>query len=129
MTAHPTTADWWLIAAGVTVVYLAVMHRCMPTPKARLRMVTAPLAGWVFLLPNAVTKGYSVSHTLYFYSCALLMLVIMLAPVAKRVAADIAEQEEKPWDRVPLNSVSLYWMCGSAAACTVGVVCLWSFVS
>lgn len=125
MHAHLTTDDWWLIAAGVTVVYTAAMYWCMPTPKAKQRMFVAPLVGWVFLLPDAVVKGYSVSHTLYFYSCVLTMFVIMLAPVAKRVAADIAEQEEKPWAKVPLNTFSLYWMAGSATASAVGVVCLW----
>jgi hypothetical protein len=129
MSAQLTTGDWSLIAAGVTVVYMASMYRVMPTPKAKRRMMVAPLAGWIFLLPNAAIKGYSVPHTLYFYSCALLMFVIMLVPVAKRVASDIAEQEAKPWDKVPLNTFSLYWMAGSATGCVVGVVYLWPFLS
>lgn len=129
MHAHLATGDWWLIAVGVTVVYLAAMYWCMPTPKAKRRMLVAPLAGWVFLLPNAAVKGYSVSHTLYFYSCALVMFVVMLVPVAKRVASDIAEQEEKPWAKVPLNTFSLYWMAGSATACTAGVVYLWPLLA
>ncbi|WP_234436146.1 hypothetical protein [Streptomyces sp. NRRL S-813] len=128
MHAHLTTDEWGLIAGAVTVVYMAAMYWCMPTPKAKRRMFIAPLAGWVFLLPNATIKGYSVSHTLYFYSCGLMMFVIMLMPVAKRVAADIAEQEEKPWDKVPLNTFSLYWMAGSATGCVVGVVYLWPFL-
>ncbi|MEU1908924.1 hypothetical protein ABZ654_19675 [Streptomyces hygroscopicus] len=127
--AHLTTDDWWLIAAGVTVVYMAAMYWCMPTPKAKRRMFIAPLAGWIFLLPNAAIKGYSVPHTLYFYSCALLMFVIMLMPVAKRVASDIAEQEAKPWDKVPLNTFSMYWMFGSATGCIAGVVYLWPFLA
>ncbi len=129
MHAHLTTDDWGLIAGAVTVVYMAAMYWCMPTPKAKRRMIIAPLAGWVFLLPNATVKGYSVSHTLYFYSCALMMFVIMLVPVAKRVAADIAEQEAKPWDKVPLNTFSLYWMAGSATGCVVGMVYLWPFLA
>jgi hypothetical protein len=129
MLAHPTTDDWLLIAVGVTVVYMAAMYWCMPTPKARRRMFVAPLVGWIFLLPNAAIKGYSVSHTLYFYSCALVMFVIMLAPVAKKVAANIAEQEEKPWDKVPLNSFSLYWMVGSATGCCAGMAYLWPLLS
>lgn len=129
MLAHPTTDDWLLIAVGVTVVYMAAMYWCMPTPKARRRMFVAPLVGWIFLLPNAAIKGYSVSHTLYFYSCALVMFVIMLAPVAKKVAANIAEQEEKPWDKVPLNSFSLYWMVGSATGCGAGMAYLWPLLS
>ncbi|MFH9086960.1 hypothetical protein [Streptomyces sp. NPDC017673] len=129
MHAHLTTGDWWLIAVGVTVVYLAAMYWCMPTPKAKRRMLVAPLAGWVFLLPNAVVKGYSVSHTLYFYSCALVMFVVMLVPVARRVASDIAEQEEKPWAKVPLNTFSLYWMAGSATGCIAGVVYLWPLLA
>ncbi|MFE2677362.1 hypothetical protein [Streptomyces hygroscopicus] len=129
MHAHLTTDDWWLIAAGVTVVYMAAMYWCMPTPKAKRRAFIAPLAGWIFLLPNAAIKGYSVSHTLYFYSCALLMFVIMLVPVAKRVASDIAEQEAKPWDKVPLNTFSMYWMFGSATGCIAGVVYLWPFLA
>ncbi|MFF1839665.1 hypothetical protein ACFVXE_36705 [Streptomyces sp. NPDC058231] len=129
MSVHLTTDDWWLIAVGATVVYMAAMYWCMPTPKAKRRMFIAPLAGWMFLLPDATIKGYSVSHTLYFYSCVLMMFVIMLAPVAKRVGADIAEQEEKPWDKVPLNTFSLYWMVGSATACVTGVVYLWPLLA
>jgi hypothetical protein len=129
MSHRLTTGDWILIAAVVTVIYVAVMRWCMPTPKAKRRVSLAPLAGWVFLLPNAAVKGYSVSHTLYFYSCALLMFVIMLGPVGKRVAADILEQEQKPWTKVPPNTVSLYWMGFSAVGCIVGVVCLWPLLS
>ncbi|MGV9344351.1 hypothetical protein ACWDSD_05985 [Streptomyces spiralis] len=40
-----------------------------------------------------------------------MMFVIMLMPVAKRVAADIAEQEEKPWNKVPLNT---FYMTGNS---------------
>ncbi|MGV9344350.1 hypothetical protein ACWDSD_05980 [Streptomyces spiralis] len=36
---------------------MAAMYWCMPTPKAERRMFIAPLAGWVFLLPNAAVKG------------------------------------------------------------------------
>ncbi|MGW0084289.1 hypothetical protein [Streptomyces sp. NPDC003393] len=129
MPDHLTTDDWWLIAAGATVVYMVTMYWCMPTPKAKRRMVIAPLVGWMFLFPNAAIKGYSVSHTLYFYSCALVMFVVMLAPVAKKVASDIAEQEAKPWEKVPLNTFSLYWMAGSATACIVGVVYLWPLLT
>ncbi|WP_258053544.1 hypothetical protein [Streptomyces sp. Ru72] len=129
MSDHLTTGDWWLIATGATVVYMVTMYWCMPTPKAKRRMLIAPLVGWIFLLPNAAIKGYSVSHTLYFYSCALVMFVIMLVPVARKVAADIAEQEEKPWEKVPLNTFSLYWMAGSATACAVGMVYLWPWLA
>ncbi|MFC7818270.1 hypothetical protein ACFUTR_26985 [Streptomyces sp. NPDC057367] len=128
MSADLTTAQWLLVSAGATVVYMATMAWIMPTPKARLRTVLAPFAGWVFLIPNAAVKGYSVDHTLYIYSGVLLMFVIMFAPVAKRVAADIAEQEEKPWDKVPLNSFSLYWMLGSATVCIGVGAYLWRII-
>ncbi|WP_238426429.1 hypothetical protein [Streptomyces adustus] len=129
MPSHLTTDDWGLIAAGVTVVYMAAMYRCMPTQKAKWRMVIAPLAGWVFLLPNAAIKGYSVSHTLYVYSGVLMMFVIMFVPVAKRVASDIGEQEEKPWSKVPVNTFALYWMIGAATVCIGGGAYLWPFVA
>ncbi|MEV0013293.1 hypothetical protein [Streptomyces tendae] len=57
MAVRLSTDDWWLIAFGATVVCTAVMHWCMPTRRARLRMFAAPLAGWLFLLPNATVKG------------------------------------------------------------------------
>ncbi|GAB7106977.1 membrane protein [Streptomyces phaeofaciens JCM 4814] len=129
MSAHLTTEGWWSIAAGVTVVYMGAMHWCMPTPKARRSMFVAPLAGWIFLLPNAAIKGYSVSHTLFIYSGVLVMFIVMLVPVAKKVAADIAEQEQKPWDKVPLNAFSLYWMVGSATGCVAAVAYLWPFLA
>lgn len=89
----------------------------------------APLVGWIFLLPNATIKGYSISHTLYLYSGVLVMFIIILVPVAKRVAADIAEQEQKPWDKVPVNAFSLYWMIGSATGCIAGVAYLWPLLA
>ncbi|WP_399886826.1 hypothetical protein ACGH7X_20365 [Streptomyces sp. BBFR51] len=125
MTFQLNTGDWWLVASGVTVVYAATMYWCMPTPKAKLRMFLAPLVGWLYLVPNAAFEGYSVPQTLYFYSSALMTFVIMLAPIAKKVAADIKEQEEKPWDNVPVNTFSLYWMIGSATACIAGVAYFW----
>ncbi|MFD5649811.1 hypothetical protein [Streptomyces sp. NPDC127039] len=128
MTADITTAQWFLVSAGVTVVYMAAMAWVMPTPKARLRMVLVPLAGWVFLLPNAAVKGYSIAHTLYIYCGALLTFVVMFVPVANKVAADIAEQEEKPWDKVPVNMPSLYWMFGSATACIGVGAYFWQFI-
>ncbi|MFJ6075637.1 hypothetical protein ACIQFU_33200 [Streptomyces sp. NPDC093065] len=76
----------------------------MPTRTARLRMFAAPPAGWLFLLPNATVED-----------------VVMPAPIAEKVAADIREQEEKPWDKVPLNTFSLvpaYWIAGSGTART-----------
>ncbi|MDX3322358.1 hypothetical protein PV415_36270 [Streptomyces sp. ME03-5684b] len=129
MSVRLSTEGWWLIAFGATVVYTAAMYWCMPTSKARLRMFAAPLAGWLFLLPNATVKGYSVPHTLYIYSGVLLTFVVMLAPIARKVAADIREQEEKPWDKVPLNTFSLYWMIGSGTACTGAGACFWEYLA
>ncbi|MDA5142307.1 hypothetical protein PEM37_12380 [Streptomyces sp. AD681] len=53
----------------------------------------------------------------------------MLAPIAKKVAADIREQEEKPWDKVPLNTFSLYWMAGSGTACAGAGAYLWQYLA
>ncbi|MFE2580088.1 hypothetical protein [Streptomyces sp. NPDC059378] len=129
MTSRPTADDWWIIAAGVTVVYMAAMYRCMPTQKAKRRMFVAPLVGWIYLLPSATIKGYSVSHALYIYSGVLAMFIAMFVPVAKRVAADIAEQEEKPWAKVPVDSFALYWMIGVATVCVAGMAYLWPFLA
>ncbi|WAP55731.1 hypothetical protein [Streptomyces sp. S465] len=123
-----TTDGWVFVAAVTTVIYMVAMRWCMPTPKAQRRTFLAPLAGCVFLVPSAAVKGYSVSFTLYLYSCGLLMMVIMLAPVRKRVAADIAEQEQKPWTKVPLNTFSLYWLTASATGCIAAMVLLWPHV-
>ncbi|MCX5399099.1 hypothetical protein [Streptomyces sp. NBC_00102] len=125
MLSHLTTGAWWTIATFVTVVYLAAMHWTMPTPKARRRMFLAPAAGWIFLLPQAVIKGYSVPETLYVYSTVLVTFVVALTPVAKRVGADIAEQERNPWRKVPLNTFSLYWCLGALAVCGTAAICFW----
>ncbi|MGW4546725.1 hypothetical protein ACWEN4_10150 [Streptomyces violaceorubidus] len=125
MAVRLDTDGWSLLAAGVTVLYAAAMHWCMPTPTARVRAFAAPLAGWVFLLPSAMVKGYSVERTLYLYSGVLLTILVVLVPTARRVAADIKEQEDKPWDKVPLNTFSLYWMIGSGTACTALGAYLW----
>lgn len=124
-----TTNEWVLVAAVATVVHLVAMRWCMPTPKARRQTSLAPLAGCVFLVPAAAARGYSVSFTLYLYSCGLLMFVIMLAPVGKKVAADILEQERNPLTKVPLNAFSLYWIAISATGCIAAMVSLWPFFS
>ncbi|MEU6479902.1 hypothetical protein ABZ858_24050 [Streptomyces sp. NPDC047017] len=111
-----TTNDWVVIAAGTTIVYMVATRWCMPTPKAKRQISFAPLGGCVFLVPSAAVKGYSVSFTLYSYSCVLLMIVVLLVPVRKRVAADVLEQERNPWTKVQLNSVSLWWIGLSLAA-------------
>ncbi|MGC9441727.1 hypothetical protein [Streptomyces sp. WG5] len=128
MSADLTTSQWILVSVSVTAVYIAAMAWIMPTPKARLRMFLIPLTGWAFLLPNALMEGYSIALTSYVYSSVLLVLVIMLGPVAKKVGADIAEQEEKPWDKVPLNTFSLYWIMGSCTVCIGVGAYLWRFI-
>ncbi|MFD6528998.1 hypothetical protein [Streptomyces sp. NPDC060184] len=125
MLSHLTTGAWWIIAACVTAVYLAAMNRCMPTRTARRRMFLVPVVCWVVLLPDAAVRGYSVPVVLYIYSSLLLMVVAMLAPVAKRVGADILEQEQNPWRKVPLNTFSLYWFTGVIPVCVTAAVCFW----
>ncbi|WP_406376436.1 hypothetical protein OG788_43715 [Streptomyces sp. NBC_00647] len=124
-----TTDDWVVIAGVITVIYTVAMRWCMPTPKAKRLISFAPLAGSVFLVPSAATKGYSASFTLYLYSCVLLMFVIMLVPIKNRVAADILEQEQKPWDTVPFNSASLYWIAFSFTGCTVAMLSIWPAIN
>lgn len=125
MSPHLTTDNWIVIAGVATIVYLAAMRWCMPTPKAKRYISFAPLAGLVFLVPNAAVKGYSVPFTLYLYSCVLLTFVIMLVPVKKKVAADILEQEQKPWEKVPLNMASLYWIAFSFTGCAIAMIYIW----
>ncbi|MFF4211061.1 hypothetical protein ACFYZE_17250 [Streptomyces sp. NPDC001796] len=123
--AHVTTDGWVLIAGAATIVHLVAMRWCMPTPKAKQRVSVAPFVGLVLLVPAAVVRGYSLSHTLYLYSCVLLAFVVMLVPVRKRVMADIVEQQRKPWEKVPFNVVSLYWVAFSFTGCVIATVCLW----
>lgn len=123
--AHVATEGWVLVAGAATVVFVVAMRWCMPTPEAKQRVSVAPFAGLVFLVPAAVARGYSLSHTLYLYSCVLLMFVIMLVPVRNRVMADIVEQQQKPWEKVPFNTVSLYWVTFSATGCIIAMICLW----
>ncbi|MGW2281052.1 hypothetical protein [Streptomyces sp. NPDC001770] len=125
MLSRPTTGEWWIIAACVTVVYLAALGRCMPTRTARRRMFLAPMVCWVVVLPDAAVKGYSVPVTLYVYSSLLLMFVAALAPVAKRIGADIVEQEQNPWRKVPLDTFALYWMTGTFTVCVTAAICFW----
>ncbi|GAA5069743.1 hypothetical protein [Streptomyces similanensis] len=128
MYLHSTTGDWTLIATGTTIVYLVAMRWCMPTPKAKRRMSFAPLAGCVFLVPTAAAKGYSVPFTLYLYSCVLLTIVIILAPVRKRVSADILEQEQNPWIKVQASSAVLWWIGLSFAGCTAAMLYFRPFI-
>ncbi|MGW1463150.1 hypothetical protein ACWCPT_02175 [Streptomyces sp. NPDC002308] len=125
MLSHLSNGAWWTVAAVVTAVYLAAMNRIMPTRQARLRMFLAPVVGLIFLLPTAAVRGYSVPVTLYVYSAVLVTFVVALVPVAKRVGADIAEQEQNPWRKVPLNTFSLYWMLGTFTVCGAAAICFW----
>ncbi|MET7988304.1 MULTISPECIES: hypothetical protein [unclassified Streptomyces] len=129
MSLHLITGDWVLIAGVTTIIYTVAMRWCMPTPKTKRRISFAPLGGSVFLVPTAVVKGYSASFTLYLYSCVLLTFVIMLVPVRKRVAADILEQEQKPWDKVPFNTASLYWVIFSFTGCIIAMLCIWPAIN
>ncbi|MFF1601389.1 hypothetical protein ACFVYV_28410 [Streptomyces mirabilis] len=125
MSAHVSKDGWVLIAGVVTIVHVAAMRWCMPTPKTKQRITLAPFAGLILLVPNAMVKGYSLSFTLYLYCCVLLGFVVLLVPVRKKVMADTLEQEQKPWDKVPLNTATLYWMPISITVCIIGAVLLW----
>lgn len=129
MSLKLTTGDWVVIAGVSTVIFMVAMRWCMPTPKAKRQISFVPLGGSVFLLSSAVVEGYSASFTLYLYSCLLLSFVVMLVPVGKRVAADTLEQEQKPWDKVPLNTVSLYWFAFSSTGCIIAMLCIWPAIN
>ncbi|MET7893882.1 hypothetical protein ACGFY3_26180 [Streptomyces mirabilis] len=125
MSAHVSRDGWVLIAGVVTIVHVAAMRWCMPTPKTKQRITLAPFVGLILLVPNAMVKGYSFSFTLYLYCCVLLGFIVLLVPVRKKIMADTLEQEQKPWDKVPLNTVTLYWMPISITVCIIGAVLLW----
>ncbi|MFF3578424.1 hypothetical protein [Streptomyces mirabilis] len=125
MSAHVSKDGWVLIAGVVTIVHVAAMRWCMPTPKTKQRITLAPFVGLILLVPNAMVKGYSFSFTLYLYCCVLLGFIVLLVPVRKKVMADTLEQAQKPWDKVPLNTVTLYWMPISITVCIIGAVLLW----
>lgn len=129
MSLHLTTADWVVIAGVSTIIFMVAMRWCMPTPKSKRQISFVPLGGSAFLLSRAVVEEYSASFTLYLYSCILLTFVIMLAPIGKRVAADTLEQEQKPWDKVPLNTFSLYWFAFSSTGCIIAMVYIWPAIN
>lgn len=129
MSLHLTTDDWIVIAGVSTVIHMVAMRWCMPTPKAKRQISFVPLGGSVLLVSNAAVEGYSASFTLYLYSCLLLAFVVMLVPVGKRVAADTLEQEQKPWDKVPLNTFSLYWFAFSSTGCIVAMLYIWPAIN
>ncbi|MFD4613561.1 hypothetical protein ACFWOT_36985 [Streptomyces sp. NPDC058440] len=128
MSHHPTAGDWGLIAAVTTIVYIAAVRWCMPTPKTKRRMSFAPLAGCVYLVPAAAIKDYSVSLTLYLYSSVLLTFVIMMVPARKRIAADILEQEQNPGIKVQVNTATLWWLGLSLTGCIAAMVYFRPFI-
>ncbi|MFF4471722.1 hypothetical protein ACFYZ3_19385 [Streptomyces sp. NPDC001599] len=67
-----------------------------------------------------IAFGATVVCTAALYRCM---------PTARKVGADIREQEEKPWDKVPLNTFSLYWMIGSGTACTGAAAYFWEYLA
>ncbi|MCX5096625.1 hypothetical protein OOK36_49530 [Streptomyces sp. NBC_00365] len=129
MSLHLSTDDWVAIAGVSTIINMVALRWCMPTPKAKRQISFLPLGGSVLLVSSAVAEGYSASFTLYLYSCILLTFVVILAPVGKRVAADILEQEQKPWDKVPLNTFSLYWVAFSSTGCIVAMLYIWPAIN
>ncbi|MGZ0200523.1 hypothetical protein ACNFR7_10095 [Streptomyces sp. RM1] len=128
MSVHPTTGDWVVVAVASTVTYTVAARWCMPTAKAKRRVSFAPLAGWVFLVPSATAKGYSIPYILYLFSCTLLMMAAMLVPIRKRVAAAIMEQEQNSRMKVQLNAVSVWWIVFSFAGCAAAMVRCWPLV-
>lgn len=112
----------------MTAVFVVTLRWCMPTPKAKRQISFAPLAGSMFLVPTAAVKGYSASFTLYIYSCGLLMFIVMLAPVRKKVAADILEQERNPWIKVAPNMASMWWFGLSATGCIAAMLYVWPVI-
>ncbi|WP_432133248.1 MULTISPECIES: hypothetical protein [unclassified Streptomyces] len=117
---------WFLIAAAVTPLHIAVMRWAMPTPSGKKSVSFIPVVLGATLLLFAVVKSYSVATTLYFYSATLLIFVVMVAPVRNRVAADILKQEQNPDIKVKLNTLSLVWVTFSMLLSIGVVVGVWA---
>lgn len=116
----PTYA-WALVALAVTPLHIALMRWSMPTPKGKKSVSFIPLALGPVLALHAMVKDYPLSVTLYLYASILLILLIMIVPVRKWVAADILKQEQNPDIKVKLHGPSLAWITFSMFV-TMGIV-------
>ncbi|MEU8123381.1 hypothetical protein AB0C21_32100 [Spirillospora sp. NPDC049024] len=126
MFLHLPAYVWVLVAALLTPAHIAFMRYAMPTPKGKKSVSFIPLVLGAAMLMSAAVKGYSFSVTLYWYSAVLLIFVIMIAPVRRRVAADILRQEQTPDIKVKVDKVSLVWITFSMIG-TIGIaVAVWA---
>ncbi|RKN37190.1 hypothetical protein [Streptomyces hoynatensis] len=126
MFLHLPVSAWVAVAAVVTVGHVAVMRWCMPTRKGKRSVSFIPLVLGVAMVGSSGTKGVSFPAALYLYSAVLLLLVVMIAPVRKSVAADILRQEQNPDVKVELNGVAMTWITVSLLAGLLAVVGVWA---
>ena len=125
MFLHLSTYAWTLIAVVVTPIHFSVMRLCMPTAKSKKSVSFMPLVGGLFLWASAVVKGFTAAETLFLYSSILLIFVIAFAPVRKRIAADILEQEQNPGIKVQPNMLAMWWIAMSIGITMLAVIAVW----
>ncbi|MEV6673561.1 hypothetical protein [Streptomyces sp. NPDC051162] len=125
MFLHLSTYAWALIAAVITPIHFSVMRWCMPTAKSKRSISFMPLVGGLFLWASAAVKGFTAAETLFLYSSVLAIFVIAFAPVRKRIAADILEQEQNPGIKVQPNVFALWWIAMSMTIATLAVIAAW----
>ncbi|CAL9472433.1 hypothetical protein [Streptomyces sp. enrichment culture] len=116
---------WILVALAVTPLHIALMRWSMPTPKGKRSVSFIPVVLGPVLVLYALVKGYSLSVTLYLYASVLLVFVVMIVPVRKWVAADIARQEQNPDVKVRLHGPSTAWIVFSMLVSMGIVVGVW----
>ncbi|MET8895092.1 hypothetical protein [Streptomyces albogriseolus] len=120
------TYVWILVALAVTPLHTVLMRRSMPTPKGKRSVSFIPLVLGPSLLLSALGEKWSLPEALYFYTASLLMLLVMIVPVSKRVAADILRQEQHPEVQVKLHTPSAVWIFCSMIVSLAVVVGVWA---
>ncbi|WP_431990371.1 hypothetical protein [Streptomyces albogriseolus] len=120
------TSVWILVALAVTPLHIALMRRSMPTPKGKRSVSFIPLVLGPILLLSALGEKWSLPEALYFYTASLLMLLVIVVPVSKRVAADILRQEQHPEIQVKLHTPSAVWISCSLIVSLAVVVGVWA---
>ncbi|MEU6339618.1 hypothetical protein ABZ883_01505 [Streptomyces sp. NPDC046977] len=116
---------WVVIAVVVTAFHVVMMRWSMPTPRAKKSVSFIPVAAVPVVLIRAIFASAPLSVTLYLYSATMLIFVIVIAPVRKRVAADILKQEQNPGVKVKADTLSLVWITFSLVVSVVVVAAVW----
>ncbi len=127
---HPpqiSVGVWWIIAAIVTAIFLAVCVPLMPTRKYKIRIACAPLLGVVFLAAAASLRGHDMGRVLSIYSTVMIAFPVGIIGRGKELK-EAAAQEQRAlggYSEPPPLKLTVQLSSAIVGACMVWVWLSW----